>query len=485
MKTALMLSVLMIFIGFTGMAFAQNSAGVDVDGSWYLGEGLKDGDYFEYTLCEIDLNACSPIELKIWIKGEIQNVSETLWNAQILVIDGDKTIKGSWGLGKIVPTPITFDDDLADYAVAFKSSIAWLSSYATSNENDRIHGPQDFRSISWGSLGPVGGGLESHLVPSRTESVILPNGPVDAIVLGWYNDNDNEIWIVDEFPFPVKALTFAGINSDSVPVMFEFDLVNSEEGIVMDPFSSIDETIQQSQLLQCDTDFFDYVSDRVSTSSYSMMVQYNYSPVSPVNGCDMDWKIYFYSKFNEIEILDQVNYDIWIVDENDNKKYSYAESIGKEKLFNEFGQVEHVLPVKESGLIRYAIFVHGLGPEDDVNEEFEGYAIVEIPVEKNLLLENSEVDPELAIPSWIKNNAGWWADGQIDDNAFVSGIQFLINEKILQIHHIGHDVVPDPELAIPSWIKNNAGWWADGQIDDNAFVSGIKYLIENGIVAIS
>ena len=48
----------------------------------------------------------------------------------------------------------------------------------------------------------------------------------------------------------------------------------------------------------------------------------------------MDWKINFYSKYNDIEILDQVNYDIWIVDENDNKLYSYAESIGKEKLFN-------------------------------------------------------------------------------------------------------------------------------------------------------
>ena len=27
--------------------------------------------------------------------------------------------------------------------------------------------------------------------------------------------------------------------------------------------------------------------------------------------------------------------------------------------------------------------------------------------------------------------------------------------------------------AIPSWIKNNAGWWADGVIDDGSFVSGI------------
>ena len=38
------------------------------------------------------------------------------------------------------------------------------------------------------------------------------------------------------------------------------------------------------------------------------------------------------------------------------------------------------------------------------------------------------------------------------------------------------------ETAIPDWIKNNAGWWADGLIDDNSFVSGIQWLISNGII---
>jgi len=39
--------------------------------------------------------------------------------------------------------------------------------------------------------------------------------------------------------------------------------------------------------------------------------------------------------------------------------------------------------------------------------------------------------------------------------------------------------------SIPSWIKNNAGWWADGQIDDNSFVTGLQWLISNGIMKIS
>ena len=36
----------------------------------------------------------------------------------------------------------------------------------------------------------------------------------------------------------------------------------------------------------------------------------------------------------------------------------------------------------------------------------------------------------------------------------------------------------------PDWIKNNAGWWADGMIPDDAFVSGLQWLISNGIMKI-
>jgi hypothetical protein len=91
--------------------------------------------------------------------------------------------------------------------------------------------------------------------------------------------------------------------------------------------------------------------------------------------------------------------------------------------------------------------------------------------------------PETSIPGWIKNNAGWWADGQIDDGSFVAGIQWLISNDVMTI--------PSTEQGtgsgdvIPSWIKNNAGWWADGQIDDSSFVSGLQWLISNGIMKIS
>ena len=40
---------------------------------------------------------------------------------------------------------------------------------------------------------------------------------------------------------------------------------------------------------------------------------------------------------------------------------------------------------------------------------------------------------EFTIPNWVKNTAGWWADGQIDDSAFLQAIEFLINEDIVTV----------------------------------------------------
>ena len=51
-----------------------------------------------------------------------------------------------------------------------------------------------------------------------------------------------------------------------------------------------------------------------------------------------------------------------------------------------------------------------------------------------LLLVGSSVSSVYAeVPSWVKNNAGWWAEGTIDDDSFVQGIQFLIKEGIMSI----------------------------------------------------
>ena len=91
-----------------------------------------------------------------------------------------------------------------------------------------------------------------------------------------------------------------------------------------------------------------------------------------------------------------------------------------------------------------------------------------------------------AVPSWIKNNAKWWAEDKIDDFTFAQGIGFLIKNKIIQISNLpttpDGEIIIEKDIVIPSWIKNNAGWWAENSISDSDFLYGIKFLVENNII---
>nr|AIE94268.1 hypothetical protein [uncultured marine thaumarchaeote AD1000_44_E12] len=92
-------------------------------------------------------------------------------------------------------------------------------------------------------------------------------------------------------------------------------------------------------------------------------------------------------------------------------------------------------------------------------------------------------ESDFTIPNWIKNNAGWWADDQIDDSSFVIGLQWLISNDIITLPTTEQGV-GDGENVIPSWVKNSAGWWADDEIHDVTFVAAIRYLIGEGIIII-
>ena len=83
----------------------------------------------------------------------------------------------------------------------------------------------------------------------------------------------------------------------------------------------------------------------------------------------------------------------------------------------------------------------------------------------------------------MKNNAGWWADGQIPDSAFIDGIEFLIKDGLIVVS--SEQQSESQTDGIPEWVKNNAGWWADGQIPDSAFIDGIEFLIKDGIININ
>ena len=88
------------------------------------------------------------------------------------------------------------------------------------------------------------------------------------------------------------------------------------------------------------------------------------------------------------------------------------------------------------------------------------------------------------IPGWIKNNAKWFAEGSIEQSDFTKGIEYMIQNGIMQIPNLPPNTSDVSETKVPDWIKNNAKWWSEGQITDDDFVKGIQYLVEKGIIRV-
>jgi len=91
-----LLTVSLLASGLSHNASAQLQAGgVNKEGSWYVGEGLKKGDYFSYSVCHIYYKDCTPFKIHFWVEGDEKVGSETQWKLQVKVEETGKTLRGT------------------------------------------------------------------------------------------------------------------------------------------------------------------------------------------------------------------------------------------------------------------------------------------------------------------------------------------------------------------------------------------------------
>ena len=64
----------------------------------------------------------------------------------------------------------------------------------------------------------------------------------------------------------------------------------------------------------------------------------------------------------------------------------------------------------------------------------------------------------------------------------LDAIGFLIKEGTISVESTSQSEKDSKE--IPKWIKNNAKWWAEGAINDDAFIQGIEFLVKAGVIPV-
>lgn len=336
--------------------------------TWYVGEGLKDGDYFRYTLCQVDYKSCAEFEMDFWVKGKTERGD---WDLQVVVIDGSKIVSANMEVGRAAPEPVNVSKEILPYASAFKSSIVWLSGFAT-----RVD-PKDFSAPAWGKIGSIGGMPVGPL--GIQETITVPGGTFETHVIGWHKSTDNKIWVKDDFPFPIKALTFVDVTAGTIPVQYKFELL--EYGNTANPPDFLDAvstpTMTEAQCPRDDS----IVRSQANTDTHKMIIEYSYSPEHPKTGCDIKWNLDFAKSFDVNQFESDIHYDIFVVDDNNILLRSFAEDQGRDHLFSPAGKELLTMEVKEpEGTAHYVIHVYGTGP-DGMAPDTEKSGSLQIDVE--------------------------------------------------------------------------------------------------------
>jgi len=90
------------------------------------------------------------------------------------------------------------------------------------------------------------------------------------------------------------------------------------------------------------------------------------------------------------------------------------------------------------------------------------------------------------VPVWVQTTAQFWVDRNVSDREFTDALGFLVKERIIevevepQLEESGHPLDGEPE--VPAWIATTTKWWIDGEVPEDQFLEGIKWMIKNKII---
>ncbi len=189
-------------------------------------------------------------------------------------------------------------------------------------------------------------------------------------------------------------------------------------------------------------------------------------------GDEISFEIAF---FDDGTLIKDVYYGYWLIDGDEILGEFHGED--NTGILSVEGIDTQNIVIPDAGQYRLDIIVYGTGLDYDPTYAGVGTALLEIGPSSNDV-------PVSVIPDWVRNNAGWWADGSIDDASFLQALQFLIREGIIVVEYTSDDALETSESVIPDWVRNNAGWWADGSIDDASFLQALQFLIREGILVV-
>lgn len=277
-----------------GSVFAQS------DDRWYVGEGATQGMYVIYRIQEHDTFRGDPYELTIYFQELDEDGN---WIAPAYVKYKGRVYEGtlklgdnlaSLGGGSVIP------DDMKPFIGGYSGSLQWLEAFTAKSA------PLSLSALNWGKIASIGG---EQIKPLGKEQVTVPAGTYDATIIGWHKGVDNKIWVVNDFPYPVKAETYVEVSTGSPPVQFAFTLL--ETGMGPPPIPEEESEVPTPPLQE--------VTGR---GTYEIDLSWDPETIDP--NSTVEFEVSFYD--NNDNALERVSYDFTVTDADGNAIYDKADS---------------------------------------------------------------------------------------------------------------------------------------------------------------
>jgi hypothetical protein len=220
---ALIALVLVVFgtLNIIGSALAQG------DNNWYPGEGVRQGMYVKYRIEDYDTNEKQPYLLTLYFQEQQQDGN---WIVPAYVEANGRVIQGTLKLSESM-SPLAGGEvppEMNEFIGGYQSSLLWLDAFTTKSA------PLSLTAGSWGKIAAIGG---SEVKPVGTEQVsfagaqsVCGASSCAATRVSWHKGVDSNVWIVNEFPFPVKAETYADVTTPPAPIQYRFELLETGTG---------------------------------------------------------------------------------------------------------------------------------------------------------------------------------------------------------------------------------------------------------------
>ncbi len=218
---ALVVSVLVFgTLNMMDSAFAQTP-------DWYPGEGVRQDMYVKYRIEDYDTNERQPFVMTLYFQQQDQDGN---WIVPAYVETNGRVLQGTLKLSDTM-SPLLGGEvpqEMRDFIAGYQSSLTWLDAFTT------VSSPLSLTAGSWGKIASIGG---SEVRPTGTQQVTFAGAQslcgatsCDATLVSWHKGVDSNVWVVNEFPFPVKAETYADVTTPPAPIQYRFELLETGSG---------------------------------------------------------------------------------------------------------------------------------------------------------------------------------------------------------------------------------------------------------------